>query len=82
MFRSQYNTEQQNFTVSGRAGPAEGEGLGGLQPHPTFLKIIELLRKKCFQPPQFESLVSPHTFKVAPQALYGPLNYLGLIVNE
>ena len=52
------------------AGPAEGEGLGGLQPPPHFFgNFKELLRKRCFQPLHFESLFSPPTFKVAPRAL-------------
>ena len=54
-------------------GPAEGEGLGGLQPPHFFGNFKELLRKRCFQPPHFESLFSPPppppTFKVAPRAL-------------
>ena len=62
-------------------GPAEGEGLGGLQlaqpPPPHFFENYkELLRKKCFQPlppppphTNFESLVSPSSFKIAPRAL-------------
>ena len=33
------------------AGPAEGEGLGGLQPPHLFGNFKELLRKRCFQPP-------------------------------
>ena len=45
-------------------GPAEGEGA----PH-FFGNFKELLRKRCFQPPHFESLVSPPIFKVAPRAL-------------
>ena len=50
-------------------GPAAGEGQGGLQPPPTFFgNFEELLRKRCFQIPHFESLISPPTFKVAPQA--------------
>ena len=53
------------------AGPAEGEGLGGLQPPPPhfFGNFKELLRKRCFQPPHCESLFSPPTFKVALRAL-------------
>ena len=56
------------------SGPVEGEGLGGGRfsppPPPHFFENYkELLRKKCFQPPHFGSLVSPPTFKVAPRAL-------------
>ena len=52
-------------------GPRRGRGRGGLQPPPPhfFGNFKELLRKGCFQPPHFESLVSPPTFKVAPRAL-------------
>ena len=61
------------------SGPAEGEGLGGIQPPPphVFGNFKELLRKRCFQPPHFESLFSPPTFKVAPRALY--VNVIGLV---
>ena len=41
------------------SGPAEGEGLGGLQPPHFFGNFKELLRKRCFQSPHFESLFSP-----------------------
>ena len=54
------------------SGPAEGEGLGELQPPHFFGNFKELLRKRCFQPPLFESLFAPPpppTFKVAPRAL-------------
>ena len=41
------------------AGPALGKGQGGLQPPHFFGNFKELLRTRCFQPPHFESLVSP-----------------------
>ena len=52
-------------------GPTEGGSRGGFSPHPPFFfgNFKELLRKICFQPPHFESLVSPPTFKVASRAL-------------
>ena len=54
--------------VCGGGGDERGEGGGRLQP-PHFLKNYkELLRKRCFQPPHFEPLVSL-TFKVAPRSL-------------
>ena len=65
------------------SGPAEGEGLGGLQPPHFFGNFKELLRKRCFQPPHFESLFAPPpppTFKVAPRAL--TLRSSRLIVAE
>ena len=48
-----------------------GGGAGGAEaPPPHFFENYkELLRKKFFQPPHFESLVSLPTFKVAPRAL-------------
>ena len=51
-------------TICHPTGPAEGEGLEGLeglQPPHFFENYKELLRKKCFQPPppHFESLVTP-----------------------
>ena len=45
-----------NFIEHPPPPPAEGRGLGGFQP-PTFLKIIELLRKSVLAP-HFESVVS------------------------
>ena len=53
-------------------GPRRGRGWGGFSPPPPptfFGNCKELLRKRCFQPPHFESLFSPPTFKVAPRAL-------------
>ena len=58
-----------------RARGCGGAGGGGLQPPPhLFRNFKELLRKRIFQPPHFEPLVSPPpppppTFKVAPRAL-------------
>ena len=53
-------------------GPRRGRGTGASAPH-FFGNSKELLRKRCFQPPHFESLVSPPppppTFKVATRAL-------------
>ena len=40
-------------------GPRRGRGWGGLQPPHFFGNFKELLRKRCFQPPHFESLFSP-----------------------
>ena len=62
------------------SGPAEGEGLGGLQPPHFFENYKELLRKKCFQPPHFELLVSPPTFKVAARALL--LGSMHCVINS
>ena len=44
-------------------------GGGGVKPPHFFGIFKELLRKRCFQPPHFESLFSPPTFKVALWAL-------------
>ena len=55
--------------IHAMSGPAEGEGLGGLQPPPPhfFGNFKVLLRKRCFQHPP----PPPHfTFKVAPRALH------------
>ena len=62
------------------SGPAEGEGQGVLQPPHFFRNFKELLRKICFQPPDFESLFSPPTFKVAPRALDIPLSFFWEVV--
>ena len=56
-------------------GPAEGEGQGGLQSPHFFGNFKELLRKRCFHAPHFESQFSPPTFKVAPRALMENENY-------
>ena len=37
----------------------EGQGGEGGFSYPSFLEILKLLRKRCFRPPHFESLVSP-----------------------
>ena len=60
--------------VVGFSWPAEGERLGvgaSAHPHPLplFENCKELLRKRCFQPRHFESLVSLPIFKVAPRSL-------------
>ena len=49
-------------------GPRRGRAGGASAPQ-FFGNFKELLRKSCFQPPHFESLFSPPTFKVAPRAL-------------
>ena len=51
-----------------RQGPRRGRGRGASAPH-FYGNFKELLRKRCFQPPHFESLFSPLIFKVAPRAL-------------
>ena len=45
-----------------------GGAVGASAPH-YFGNFKELLRKRCFQQPHFESLFNPPTFKVAPRAL-------------
>ena len=57
------------YLDSFRARGEGGAGGGGLQPPIFFGNFKELLRKRCFQPPHFESLISPPTFKVAPRAV-------------
>ena len=58
------------YCILSYQGPRRGRGWGGLSPPPHFFENYkELLRKKYFQPPHFESLVSSPTFKVAPRAL-------------
>ena len=61
-------SELQQFIMYGQ-GPRRGKGWGGLQPPHFFGNLKELLRKRYFQPPHFESLFSPPTLKVAPWAL-------------
>ena len=51
-------------------GPAEVGVAGEASSPPHFFgNFKELLRKRCFQPPHFESLVRSPTFKVVPRAL-------------
>ena len=59
-----------------------GEGAGGLQPPHFFGNFKELLRKRCFQLPHFESLFSPPTFKVAPRALVNQAPIFADLLND
>ena len=70
-FRKALSLREEDTGHVSKQGPRRGRGWGGFSPPPPhfFENYKELLRKKCFQPPHFESLVSPPTFKIALRAL-------------